>query len=86
MKTIDNMTNQEFEHILDQIGDNDPEMISASDFMQTLWEIRSKDVNNIIELTARLRNDHVEIEAPDGVAVHGNEVILGNQRIIIHWV
>jgi len=85
MKTIDNMTNQEFEHILDQIGDQDPDMISATDFMATLWEIRSKDVNNVIELTARFKDDHVEIEAPDGVAVHGNEVILGNQRIIIHW-
>jgi len=85
IKTIDNMTDQEFEPILDQIGDKDPDMITATDFLETLWEICSKDVNDVIELTARLVDDHVEIEAPDGVAVRGNEVILGKQRIIIHW-
>lgn len=85
MKTIENMKDQEFDSLLDQVGDKNPDIISASDFMETLWEIRSKDVDNVIELTARLRNDHVEIDAPDGVAVHGNEVILGKQRIIIHW-
>jgi len=79
------MTDQEFEPILDQIGDKDPDMITATDFLETLWEICSKDVNDVIELTARLVDDHVEIEAPDGVAVRGNEVILGKQRIIIHW-
>ena len=85
INTFESMTDQEFVSIFDQIGDQDPDVISPSDFMETLWEIRSNDVENVIELTARLRNDHVEIEAPDGVAVHGNEVIFSNQRIIIHW-
>jgi len=85
MKTIDNMNDQEFENTLDQIGANDPDMISAPDFMDTLWEMNSKNINNVIELTARIVNDHIQIEAPDGVAVRGNEVILGNQRIVIHW-
>lgn len=85
LKTIDNMTNQEFDTILDQVGTHDSDMITAADFMETLWEICSKNVNDVIELTAKLVDDHVEIEAPDGVAVRGNEVILGKQRIIIHW-
>jgi len=85
LNSIENMTDQEFDNILDQIGDKEPDMISATDFMESLWEICSKNVNDVIELTAKLVDDHVEIEAPDGVAVRGNEVILGKQRIIIHW-
>jgi len=53
--------------------------------MDTLWELSSNQVDHVIELTARLVDDHVEIEAPDGVAVRGNEVILGKQRIKINW-
>lgn len=79
------MTDQEFDNILDQIGEKDFERIAANEFMETLWELTSNQVDHVIELTARLVDDHVEIEAPDGVAVRGNEVILGKQRIIIHW-
>ena len=42
LKPIDKMVDQEFETILDQISENDPDMISLSDFMETLWAIRSK--------------------------------------------
>jgi hypothetical protein len=30
-------------------------------------------------------NNHIEIEASERVAVHGNEVILGNHHIILNW-
>jgi hypothetical protein len=53
------MTDQEFKNILDQIGENDPDMITSSDFIETLWALRSKHVNNVIELTAKLVDDHV---------------------------
>jgi len=84
-KTLDYMTDQEFDTILDKIGAEEPDRISATDFMETLWEICSKNASDVIELTAKLVDDHIEIEAPDGVAVHGNEIILGNQRIKINW-
>jgi len=84
-KTIDAMSNQEFESILDQIGENDPDMISLPDFMESLWKLCSKKTTQVIELKAKLVNDHLEIEAPEGVAAHGNEVILGNHRIILNW-
>jgi hypothetical protein len=84
-KTIDKMSDREFESILDQIGENDPDMIRLPDFMETLWALRAKEASKVIELNARIVNDHIEIEAPEGVAVHGNEVILGNHRIILNW-
>ncbi|MGH7596633.1 MAG: hypothetical protein ACREOI_09785 [bacterium] len=79
------LTDREFDHVLDQIGENDPDMITLPDFMEILWALRSKSVNNVIELTAKLIDDHIVIEAPEGVAVQGNEVILGNHRIILRW-
>lgn len=85
IKTIENMTDLEFNNILDQIGDKELDMMSATNFMETLWEICSKHANDVIELTAKLVDDHIEIEAPDGVAVQGNEIILGKQRIKINW-
>jgi len=85
LKPIDKMTDQEFEHLLDGIGENDPDMITLPDFMETLWALRSQSANTVIELTAKLIDDHIEIDAPEGVAVRGNEVILGNHRIILRW-
>lgn len=85
LKPISKMTDQEFDHILDQIGEKDPDTITLPDFMETLWMLHSKNVNNVIELTAKLIDDHIEIEAPEGVAVRGNEVILGDHRIILRW-
>jgi len=85
LKPISKMTDQEFDHILDHIGEKDPDTITLPDFMETLWMLRSKNVNNVIELTAKLIDDHIEIEAPEGVAVRGNEVILGDHRIILRW-
>jgi hypothetical protein len=38
-----------------------------------------------IELTAKLVNDRVELKAPEGIPVKGNEIIVGNHRIIVHW-
>lgn len=84
-KTIDAMGDQEFENILDQIGENDPDMMSLPDFMESLWKLCSKKATKVIELKAKLVNDHIEIEAPEGVAAHGNEVILGNHHIILNW-
>jgi len=77
------MTDQEFDHLLDGIGEHDSDMITLPDFMETLWSLRPKSVNTVIELTAKLIDDHIEINAPEGVAVRGNEVILGNHRIIL---
>ena len=86
LKPIDQMSNNEFEAILDQIEDNDPDRISASSFMETLWAIVTKNITQVIEITAKRIDDRVEIEAPDGVAVRDNELIVGNHRIIIHWL
>ena len=85
LKPIDKMTDDEFDGVLDQIGQNAPDMITLTDFMQTLWELRVKASTNIIELSARLVEDRLELKAPEGVAVHGNEVIIGNHHIIVRW-
>jgi hypothetical protein len=85
MKSIDKMTDNEFDDILDQIGQNDPDGITLSDFMETLWALRSKAATNVIELTAKLVNDDLEIQAPEGVVARGNEVIIGKHRIILRW-
>jgi hypothetical protein len=85
LKPITKMADREFDNILDQIGDNDPDVITLPDFMETLWALRSNNVKKVIELTAKLIDDHIEIQAPEGVAVRGNEVILGNHRIILRW-
>jgi hypothetical protein len=84
-KTIDAMNDREFESILDQIGENDSDMTRLPDFLETLWTLSTKKATNVIELKAKLVNDHIEIEAPEGVAAHGNEVILGNHHIILNW-
>ena len=85
LKRIAKITDQEFDHLLDELGKHDPDMITLPDFMETLWSLHSKSVNNVIELTAKLIDNHIEIDAPEGVAVRGNEFIRGNQRIILRW-
>jgi hypothetical protein len=84
-KPIAKMSDQDFNAILDQIGENDPDMMTLPDFMEMLWALQSKTADHVIELTAKLIDNHIELEAPEGVAVRGNEVILGNHRIILRW-
>ncbi|MDZ7291515.1 MAG: hypothetical protein ONB44_19390 [candidate division KSB1 bacterium] len=85
LKAIDKMTDTEFDGLLDRIGQNDPDKITLPNFMETLWALRSKVATNVIELTAKLVDDHLEIDAPEGIAVRGNEVIVGSHRIILRW-
>lgn len=85
LKTIDAMTNDEFDDVLDQIGRKDTGLTELATFMETLWDIRSKRATSIIELTAKLVDDRVELKAPEGIPVNGNEIIVGNHRIIVHW-
>jgi hypothetical protein len=85
LKTIDAMTNDEFDNVLGQIGRRNADMLGLSAFMETVWDIRSKRAASTIELTAKLVDDRIELKAPEGIPVKGNEIIVGNHRIIVHW-
>jgi hypothetical protein len=85
LKPIAKMTAQEFDAMLDQIGEQDSDMITLPNFMETLWALEKKKADEVIELTAKVVDDHIELEAPEGIAVFGNEVIVGNHRIVLRW-
>jgi len=51
-RTIYTMSDREFESILDQIGENDPDMACLPDFIEVLWNLRNKKTTTVIELKA----------------------------------
>jgi hypothetical protein len=85
-KTLEEMTEEEFEAFLDRIGDAEFDRLTLPSFLDMLWALQSERAEEVIELTAHLAPDGVRMEAPPGVLVRGNEVFLDNKRLIIKWV
>lgn len=85
VKTIDEMTEQEFEALLDKIGEAEFDKLTLPSFMDMLWALQAERTEEVIELTVQLVGDNLQINAPEGVLTRGNEVMFDNKRIIVKW-
>jgi len=85
VKPIDEMTNEEFEDFLAQIQEAEFEQLSFPTFMDMLWALQAERTTEVIEISAKLVDGDLCLEALSDIPVRGNEFILGNKRIIIKW-
>mgnify|MGYP002784180346 CR=1 FL=1 len=77
------MNKARFDRAFQSFINNDDEQVTANTFFETLAEIERERAEKVIELQAHLVGDQLEfIPSPD-VAVNGNEIVLGNQRIVV---
>ena len=59
------------------------ERITPRNFFETLAEIERERVQKTIELQARIVGSQLEFAPSTELYVNGNEIVLGNQRIVV---
>jgi hypothetical protein len=59
------------------------EKTSPRTFLQVLAEIEQERVQKPIELRARMVGGQLQFEPSPDVRVEGNEILVGNQRIVV---
>jgi hypothetical protein len=84
-KSIDEMTNEEFDTFVTQVQEAEFDQISFPSFMDMLWAFGAQRSTEVIEISAKLVNGDLHLEAPPDILVRGNELILGDRRIVIKW-
>ena len=86
IKSIDEMTTDEFESFLVQVQEAEFDPLSFPAFMDMLWALQAERTDEVIEISAKLVDGDLCIETSSELPVRGNELILGNKRIVIKWV
>ncbi|HKI36904.1 MAG TPA: hypothetical protein VKA46_33940 [Gemmataceae bacterium] len=59
------------------------ERVRPKTFFQLIAEIERERAQKPIQLRARLVGGKLKFEPSSEVAVHGNEIVVGNQRIVV---
>lgn len=60
------------------------EKITPPTFFQVLAEIERERVQKTIELRAEIVDGQLQFAASPELSVRGNEILLGQQRIVVH--
>jgi hypothetical protein len=82
-KSFDEMSEPEFEALLDKISEGTFDDLTFPSFMDTLWALETARAQEVIEVTATVDADGLRLSGPEGVIVHGNEIIVNGKRIVV---
>ncbi len=82
-KTLDTMSEEEFDTLLDKIEADDYDKITPQAFGEALWALHAQKAEKEIELTAEVVEGHLRFESTEALPVNGNEIILGDMRVRI---
>jgi len=82
-KTLEEMSEEEFDALLDKIEDNDYDKVTPQAFGEALWALQEQKTEKIIELTAEVVEGSLRFEPTEIVSVNGNEIIFGDTRVRI---
>lgn len=77
------MSKARFDRAFENFIRNDQEQITASTFFETLAEIEQDRAEKTIELQASIVGGQLQFTPSPDVTVKGNEIVLGNQRIVV---
>jgi hypothetical protein len=77
------MSKARFDKAFGQFIRRSEEKITPKTFLQVLAEIERERRRETIELQARLIGGQLEFQPSADITVHGNEIIVGNQRIVV---
>ncbi|MEK7830101.1 MAG: hypothetical protein AAB401_03400 [Acidobacteriota bacterium] len=78
------MSKQRFDQAFTQFIAQDEEQITPPTFFQTLAEIERERTTKTIELQAEMVNGQLQFTPSPELSVRGNEIVLGEQRIVVH--
>jgi hypothetical protein len=82
-KPLGDMSEHEFEALLDTISAGEFDHLSLPSFMDTLWALEAARTSGVIEVTATIEGETLRLTAPEGIIAHGNEIIVNGKRIIV---
>ncbi|MDQ3010363.1 MAG: hypothetical protein M3X11_06635 [Acidobacteriota bacterium] len=77
------MDKTRFDRAFENFIRSDEEQITGRTFFETLAEIEQARAERTIELQASIVGGQLQFSPSPDVTVHGNEIMLGNQRIVV---
>ena len=82
-KILEEMSEEEFDALLDKIEDDDFDKITPQAFGEALWALQEQRAEKVIELTAEVVGGSLRFEPTETLPVNGNEIIFGDTRVRI---
>jgi ABC-type iron transport system FetAB permease component len=82
-KTLEEMSEEEFDTLLDKIEEDDFDKVTPQAFGEALWALQEQKTERVIELTAEVVEGSLRFEPTEVIPVNGNEIILGDTRVRI---
>lgn len=82
-KTLEEMSEEEFDALLDKIENDDFDKVTPQAFGEALWALQEKKAEKVIELTAEIIEGSLRFESTETLPVSGNEIIFGDTRVRI---
>ncbi len=83
---LGNLTAQEFEQVMNQVATPDFHDLATEDFFTALAAIDAETPHETLELTASVSNGQLIFLEPAPLHAHGNEIRLGDKRVVIKIV
>ncbi len=78
------MSKKRFDQAFAKFIRRNEEKITPQTFFQVLVEIERERAQKTIELEARIVEGQLQFAPSPEISVHGNEILLGQQRIVVH--
>ncbi len=82
-KKIEDLDEAEFRGMLSYMASEEFDNMTVSEFFDVLAEMEEADETELVELTAHVEEGQLILEQPAPVPVAGNEILLGDKRIVI---
>ena len=83
---LGNLTAQEFEQVMNEVATPDFHDLTTDDFFAALAAIDAEMPQETLELTASVSNGQLIFLEPAPLHAHGNEIRLGDKRVVIKLV
>ncbi len=82
-KMLEEMSEKEFDALLDKIEDDDFDKVTPQAFGEALWALQEQKTEKVIQLTAEVVEGNLRFESTEALPVNGNELIFGDTRVRI---
>ena len=78
------MSEKSWDEVFNNFIEREDDQITPEKFFDILEEISSAKVKRTLSLKAKLVDGNLEFEPNDEVVVKGNEILLGENRIVVN--
>lgn len=85
-KNFSDLTAEEFQQVITNAASPDFHDLAVEDFFTALAAIEEEEPQETLELTATVKNGQLTFLEPAPLHAHGNEIRLGDKRVVIKLV